>query len=214
MAFFSICHLQSGIFKNMNQLEFEKTIEEFNKKEDARDQLWDRAKVLIEKGFEIEAYILILATWNFAYFRYSMKNFDLHKFHEVILEVNPIFKKFENKQFESIDFTDNVLIADIKFIYDQLKQIAAQTGATKLMALKNSNLFVMWDTEIRRINGINNKGDAEDYVEFLKKMQDDFSSIKWSSRIKPLAKAIDEYNYVIVDKIREKRKIKLKKTLG
>jgi len=40
----------SNTNKFMNQIEFEKTIAEFQKIEDARDQLWDRAKVLIEKG--------------------------------------------------------------------------------------------------------------------------------------------------------------------
>ncbi len=82
----------------MDQSEFEKTIEEFQKIEDARDQLWDRAKVLIEKEFEVEAYILILATWNFAGFRFVIKDFDLREFHEVIKRVNPIFKKLENSQ--------------------------------------------------------------------------------------------------------------------
>ncbi len=135
----------------MDQSEFEKTIEEFQKIEDARDQLWDRAKVLIEKGFEVEAYILILATWNFAGFRFVMKNFDLREFHEVIKQVNPIFKKLENSQFKNTDFTNNIVATDIKYIYDQVKKIAKQTGASKIMALKNSNLFVMWDTEIRKI---------------------------------------------------------------
>ena len=122
----------------MNQIEFEKTIAEFQKIEDARDQLWDRGKVLIEKGFEIEAYILILATWNFARFRYFMKNFDLREFQEVINRVNPIFKKLENTQFENTDFAKNIVATDIKYIYDQLKKIAEQTGASKIMALKNS----------------------------------------------------------------------------
>lgn len=191
----------------MNQTEFEKTIEEFQKIEDARDQLWDRAKILIEKGFEIEAYILILATWNFARFRYFMKNFDLREFHEVIKRVNPIFKKLENAQFENTDFTDNIVAKDIKYIYDQLKQIAEQTGASKIMALKNSNLFVMWDTEIRKIYKIDNKGKADDYIQFLTKMQEYFKDIKWDGKTRPFAKAIDEYNYVIADKNREKRKI-------
>lgn len=191
----------------MNQIGFEKTIEEFQKIEDARDQLWDRAKILIEKGFEVEAYILILATWNFARFRYFMKNFDLREFHEVIKRVNPIFKKLENAQFENTDFTDNIVAKDIKYIYDQLKQIAEQTGASKIMALKNSNLFVMWDTEIRKIYKIDNKGKADDYIQFLTKMQVYFKDIKWDSKTRPFAKAIDEYNYVIADKNREKRKI-------
>jgi len=194
----------------MNQIEFEKTISEFQKIEDARDQLWDRAKVLIEKGFEVEAYILILATWNFARFRYFMKNFDLRKFQEVINRVNPIFKKLENTHFKNIDFTDNAVVIDIKFIYNQLKKIAEQTGASKIMALKNSKLFVMWDTEIRKIYKIDNKGEADDYIQFLIKMQKCFEDIKWSGKTPPLAKAIDEYNYVIADRNRGVRKSKIK----
>jgi len=190
----------------VKQIEFEKTIKKFQKIEDARDQLWDRAKILIKNGFEIEAYILILATWNFARFRYFMKNFDLREFHNVIKKINPIFKKFENKKFKSIDFADNLLISNIKFIYTQLKKIAEQTGASKIMALKNPNLFVMWDTEIRRMYKINNKGEADDYIQFLIKMHDYFKSIKWDSKVKPLAKAIDEYNYVKADGIRKIRK--------
>jgi hypothetical protein len=192
--------------KTIVQAEFENTIKKFEEIEDARDQLWDRAQVLIEKGFEVEAYILILATWNFARFRYFMKSFDLRKFDNVIKNINPIFKNLENKQFESSDFTDNIFISDIKLIYTQLKSIAEQTGATKIMALKNSKLFVMWDTEIRKIYKIDNKGTAYDYIEFLIKMQDYFKNINWDGKVQPLAKAIDEYNYVIVDKIRKKRK--------
>ena len=190
----------------MNQIEFEKTIAEFQKLEDARDQLWDRAKVLIEKGFEVEAYVLILATWNVARFRYFMKNFDLREFQEVINRVNPIFKKLENAQFENTDFADNVVVTDIKYIYDQLKKIAEQTGASKIMALKNSKLFVMWDTEIRKIYKIDNKGEADDYIQFLIKMQECFKDIKWIGKTPPLAKAIDEYNYVTADKNRGKKK--------
>ena len=135
-----------------------------------------------------------------------MKSFDLRKFADVIKNINPIFKKLENKQFESSDFTDNFFISDIKLIYTQLKSIAEQTGATKIMALKNSKLFVMWDTEIRKIYKIDNKGMADDYIDFLIKMQDYFSNINWDGKVQPLAKAIDEYNYVVVDKIRKKRK--------
>ena len=191
----------------MYQLEFEKTIKEFQKIEDARDQLWDRAQALIEKCFEIEAYILILATWNFARFRYFMKNFDLRKFHDVIKKINPIFKKFKNKQFKNVNFADKILISDIKLIYTQLKLIAEQTGASKIMALKNPRLFVMWDTEIRKIYKIDNKGEADDYIKFLIKMQNYFKDINWDGKAQPLAKVIDEYNYVKADRIRKVRKI-------
>jgi len=115
-----------NITKFHKEVGFEKGIEEEIK------------KVLIEKGFEVEAYILILATWNFARFRYFMKNFDLREFQEVINRVNPIFKKLENTQFENTDFANNIVATDIKYIYDQLKKIVEQTGASKIMALKNS----------------------------------------------------------------------------
>ena len=189
-----------------NQIEFEKTVAEFQKIEDARDQLWDRAKVLIDSGFEVEAYILILATWNFAGFRYVMKDFDLREFQKVINLINPIFKKLENTQFENIDFANNSVAPDIKYIYVQLKKIAKQTGASKIMALKNSRLFVMWDTEIRKIYEIDNKSEADDYIQFLSKMQKHIKDIKWTGKPTSFAKAIDEYNYVIADRNRRLRK--------
>lgn len=196
----------------MKQFEFEKIVEEFHRIEDARDQLWDRAKNLTENGFEVEAYILILATWNFARFRYFMKTFDMREFQEIVNRVNPVFKKLEGVRFEKADFTNNEIVKDVKFIYDQLKKIAEQTGASKLMALKNPNLFVMWDTEIRRIYEIDNKGEAEDYIRFLLKMQENFKDIKWDKEKHPLAKAIDEYNYVVAEKNRKRKKSKSQKS--
>lgn len=192
--------------KTIVQEEFENTRKAFEEIKDARDPLWDRAQTLIKKGFEVEAYILILATWNFARFRYVLTSFDLHNFENVIKKINPIFKKLENKRFETSDFTDNSLTSDIKLIYTELKSIAEQTGATKIMALKNSKLFVMWDTEIRKIYKIDNRGTADDYVKFLIKMKDYFKNINWDGQEQSLAKAIDEYNYVVVDKIRKGRK--------
>ena len=64
----------------ISQKEFENTIKEFERIVDVRDQLWDRARKLLENGYEVDAYILILATWNFARFRYFIKIFDLDKF--------------------------------------------------------------------------------------------------------------------------------------
>lgn len=192
----------------MNQKEFENKVKMFEKIEDARDQLWGRALVLIEKGLEMESYILILATWNFARFRYFMKKFDLRNFKEVINNINPIFRRLKNKKFEEVNFNDSSLVKDIKFIYSELKRIAEQTGATKIMALKNSNLFIMWDTEIRRIYKINNKAEPEDYIKFLLMMRKNFEGIKWDDKKTPFAKAIDEYNYVLAEKNREIRKDK------
>lgn len=189
----------------MNQEDFEKTVGQFEEIEDARDQLWERARVLIESDFEVEAYVLILATWNFAHFRYEMKTFDLHKFQEVISKVNPIFERLKDRRFEDNDFETAPLKSDIEFIYDQFKSIAKQTGASKLMALKNPNLFIMWDTEIRKMYRIPGT-EAADYVHFLIKMKEHFKDIVWTGRERSLAKTIDEYNYVKADEIRKRKK--------
>ena len=187
---------------------FSKTISKFQKIEDARDQLWDRARTLIRDGYEVEAYILILATWNFARFRYFMKEFNLDEFRSVIKKINPIFRRLESKSFIDINYKDKSLITDIKYIYESLKDIAEQTGASKIMALKNPKLFIMWDTEIRRIYHIDNIAKPHHYIEFLMKMRDIFGGLEWNETKskKDFAKAIDEYNYVIADNNRRKRK--------
>ena len=116
-------------FKHIDQKKFESTIQKFKKIEDARDDLWDRARKLIDHGFEIEAYILILATWNFARFRYFVKKFKLEKFKSIIHNTNPIFARLKHARFETIDFSDTRLVNDIKTIYSELKKVAEQTGA-------------------------------------------------------------------------------------
>ena len=190
----------------IKQKDFKNAAERFSNLEDSRDQLWGRAQSMIEKGFEVEAYILILATWNFARFRFITKTFKIEKFLEVIQETKPVFEKIKNKRFEELDFRDEATMSGIKFIYTELKKIAEQTGATKIMALKNSNLFVMWDTEIRKMYKIGDSASAEDYIKFLEKMQYLFSDIKIKEKSKSLAKAIDEYNYVLAEERRGKNK--------
>jgi len=186
----------------ISQKEFSRTLRKFPEIEDMRNQLWDRALGFLNTGYEIEAYILILATWNFAGFRFFLKKFNLNKFRKTLKKLNPIFNKLKNKTFESIDVKDPELRKDIKLIYAKLKEIAKQTGATKIMALKNPKLFVMWDTEIRGIYKINNFASPDDYIVFLEKMKEKFKNIKWKSKKKPLAKAIDEYNYVLAERRR------------
>mgnify|MGYP001582532196 FL=1 len=65
-----------------------------------------------------------------------------------------------------------------------------------MMALKRHNLFVMWDTNIRAMYKIDNKADSNDYIKFLNLIKERFKKIKWRNKKQPLAKAIDEYNYV------------------
>src|SRR3989338_8010957 len=74
---------------------------------------------------------------------------------------------------------------DIKFIYNELKNQVEQTGASKIMALKNQNLFIMWDTEIRKIYKIPNQAAAENYIDFLIKMRGSFGDIKLPTKDVP-----------------------------
>ncbi|HIH09100.1 MAG TPA: hypothetical protein HA254_00350 [Candidatus Diapherotrites archaeon] len=168
---------------------------------------------LIEKGFETEAFFLILATWNFATFRYAMKDFDIKGFKQTIEnECNPVFEKLKGQKLETANF--DLLKGDIVSLYNILSAIKGvkYTGASKLMHLKNPNLFVMWDGYIKKRYGFGN-GTAQDYVEFLKKMQSKFGQVNWQGTGRTLAKAIDEYNYTTItlpelEKQRQNRKRK------
>lgn len=177
------------------QKDFENAIKKFHQLED-RDEFWPRARNLLLKGYEVEAYLLILATWNFAGFRYLIRDFDIDEFKATIKKVNPRINKLKNVTFQKADFADKRLVSEIKLTYQKLKDIVKQTGASKMMALKNPHLFVMWDTKIRRMYHINNRARSEDYIKFLTKMKEEFGHIKWTDKRNPLAKAIDEYNYI------------------
>lgn len=180
----------------MTQSEFEEKIIEFQNIEPMRPQLYNMSLELIQSNYEVDAYLLVLSIWNNAYFRYVIKKFDLHRFRETINNINPIFARLNNKyllrtELEEISF-------DIKEIYSQLKPLVKQTGASKIMHFKQPHLFVMWDTEIRSYYHISQKCAADDYLHFLKLMKDTFHHIEWTREDKTLAKAIDEYNYVVV----------------
>jgi len=54
----------------------------------------------------------------------------------------------------------------------------------------NRKLFVMWDDHIRKGYKIRSNN-AENYYEFLCKMQKEFGSVEWNNSLKTLAKAID-----------------------
>lgn len=74
----------------ITQDDFENTIKRLSF-EQTRSQLYEMGLRMIDSDFEIEAYILILATWNFAGFRYVLRKFDLDQFRETIAAVNPVF---------------------------------------------------------------------------------------------------------------------------
>ena len=161
-----------------------------------KDLRWDyypMFRKLMDKECEIEAYMFILATWNFARFRYAMKKFNLDAFVEKVKKLAPLFEKMQQEDFSTMNI--DTYAPDIKAIFKTLAGIGGieSTGAPKLMHLKLPKVFVMWDRYIRNEYGYK-KGDADDYIAFLKKMQKEFSDLEAPDG-RTLAKAIDEHNY-------------------
>jgi len=192
--------------------EFTKATEEFDGIE-KRGSFYNMAIDLINNNFEMEAYFLILATWNFARFRYAVNDFDINGFKEKIKELNPYFNQLKDEDFRTINF--DKYKEDIKKIFVTLSSIKGVefTGASKIMHLKNRSVFVMWDGYIKgektkkyynELKIVKNgdwkikryRNDPEDYFQFLKDMKERFKDINFQSNEKTFAKAIDEFNYV------------------
>ena len=89
----------------------------------------------MKNGFEVEAYLLILATWNFARFRYAVRGFKLSKFQKIIKKLESYFRKLRNEDFRNINF-DNYK-KEIKYIFTTFSKIKGieQTGTSKLIHL-------------------------------------------------------------------------------
>lgn len=193
----------------ITQEEFNQHLMEFDKLE-KRGTFYPMFLNMIEKGFETEAFLFILSTWNFAIFRYAMKEFDLKNFQKTVNELKLYFNKFRDKSIETINFDDYK--KEITHLFDTLSKIKGVqfTGSSKLMHLTIPNVFVMWDGYIRKAWGFK-KGNSEDYFNFLKKMQQEFKDIQKRNE-RTLAKCIDEYNYVkFTLPALEKKRNKIKK---
>jgi hypothetical protein len=198
--------------KMIDQTTFNKAVDEFDKRE-RRTDFFALASNLMKKGFEVEAHALLLATWNFARFRYAVKEFDIEQFRQTLRALNTHFNALKDQAIESVDLNKHK--ANISAIFDALSKIKGIefTGAPKLMHLTNPGLFVMWDDYIRgakpkkyylRLPIFQNGDwlyskypkDAGGYLQFLNDVQQRFGSLRPPSGTKTLAKAIDEFNYV------------------
>ena len=178
----------------ITQQEFELVIAQFESRESARAQLYPMALQLLWSGFEIEAYLLILATWNFAGFRYVMRIFSVQQFRDAIVTTQPYFERLASCSFQATDFDS--ITDDVTAIYDAFKAVAKQTGASKILHFRHPKLFVMWDIDIRKNYGFARRSSAHDYIEFQKRMRAEFGHLEWTREDKTFPKAIDEYNYL------------------
>ena len=86
----------------ISQQDFKKATRQFDKIEQ-RSDFWYRARNLLLAGYEVEAYVLILATWNFAGFRYLVNDFNTNKFEATIKKLNRTFEKLNHQTLQTVD---------------------------------------------------------------------------------------------------------------
>jgi len=192
----------------ITQAEFEKKCAEFEIKEE-RAKFYEMARNQSMLGFKAEACVILMGTWNFAAWRYGVKEFDKNKYDQLMHSLEPIFIELSSERFEAADYVK--LEEKINKIYAPLSKIKGieYTGATKLMLIENPNLFMPWDQYIREYYSF--RKDGKSYSLFMKKMQEEYGSLK-APKGKTLPKAIDEYNYVTISlpamNSKKERKIK------
>lgn len=178
------------------------------KKDEIRNEVHDWVLELYKEGYEYQAIILLLATWNFAYFRYVLTSLNLKEFKRKLRRLKETdFKFFENKAFESIDLNNQRTIESIKNIYTTLSDSGIkQVGATKVMYLLNPKVFVMWDNGIithyhKKFKNDRSVGKldktAEGYVNFMKLMQKLYAKKKFPQPKgeTTIPRAIDLFNW-------------------
>lgn len=192
----------------MKEETLRKACEEY-KRHEGRASYYDVAVEIVDT-YPLQASIIILAVWNVGRFRfYASDSQTLIDLRNAIEKCKPLFDRLERKDFKTIDFDE---VQDIvKEVYATLSEVEVvkYTGASKIMHLLNRDLFIMWDKDTREEYGYY-IADENDYLNFLKAMQEKFENVEWNMPNKTFAKAIDEYNQATIS-IPKKKKRKLKK---
>lgn len=197
--------------------------------DDIRSKMYDRAMALINNNIEmmqksgkidevearIDSYIMILATWNFAYFRYGIHE-KYENFRTTLVELEKYVQQLTHENIRNIDLKDNDTRRLISKSYDLLAKdkLIRYTGAAKILHIRLPNLFIMWDQyiggwgempeEMKRVCGVSegrrkNGKDGDAYVTFLERMKMDFANIRFEGKNgHTFAKAIDEFNFVTI----------------
>lgn len=162
--------------------------------QELRDSFYPMFCKLMDDGYEIEAYLFILESWNSMCFNFNKNKFSLDMFVDTIKRLDPLFRKMNDEDLAKMNIDQYA--RDIKTIFNTLNDIKGiqSTGASKLMHLKLRKVFIMWDRHIRNHYCYRN-GNSDEYVDFLKAMQSRFSDCE-VPKDRTLAKAIDEHNYI------------------
>ena len=168
-------------------------------------QLINNAKSIVgndwyEDNNTVKGVLLLLYTWNFA--AKETKKLNYSNVADLIHNAKDDLTFLEKYSISTADINAWIVI---KRVFDHFRKLFGQTGATKALSLFNPNLFVMWDTAIRKrlrkelIPGIMNGENAEYYVIFLKGIQKIIGEYHIAEKLPQnsvVAKKIDEYHYV------------------
>jgi hypothetical protein len=197
----------------MNKETLEKACKDYSDKE-GRARFYDVA-IKIADAYPLQASIIILAVWNVARFRFiPNKKYGetLDKLKEAIDEGKLKFESLEGKDFRTFNF--NEIGEPVKKIYSKLSEIEGvkHTGASKVMHLLNRDLFLMWDSDMRKEYGYP-KANEDDYLHYLKKMQDKVKNIELTMPNKTLPKIIDEFNFMEItfQRLQERKRKRMQK---
>ncbi len=180
----------------MNEETLRKACEEYKRLE-GRASYYDVA-VEIADTYPLQASVIILAVWNVGRFRfYASDSQTLINLKKAIKKCKLLFDRLKGKDFRTVDFDE--IQGTVKEIYVTLSEVESvkYTGASKIMHLLDRDLFVMWDKDTREKYGYY-IADEDDYLNFLKEMQEKFRNVVWNMPNKTFAKAIDEYNQVTI----------------
>jgi hypothetical protein len=196
----------------MTQGEFAKAVRAFDDGEPMRAQLYSRALNLIRAGFRLEAHLLILATWNFARFRYVTRDFDLRGYENTLADLDELLRPLDSYDFLATNLNEHR--TRIVQAFDLLSSIEGirYTGAAKILHLLHPRFFVMWDRFIsghypkhryRSLDIVQSgfwpyrrfRSSGDGYYEFLEFCQMRFRGLVSPDSRKTLAKCIDEFNF-------------------
>ena len=149
----------------------------------------------------VKGILLLLFTWNFV--ALETKALTYLKIRQALAASDEALNRLEGVKIE--DDISPAQWEDISHAFSAFKAVMGQTGASKALSLMNPELFVMWDTKIRRrlkrclIPDIFNGEEDEYYVTFLKGVKTLITRYDLRRKIPlgtSLAKKIDEFNYV------------------
>lgn len=119
------------------------------------------------------------------------------------------FAEIRNKRFLTVDFNDERILNAVKTIYSKLDHLSCfggQTTISKVLHLLNPEIFVMWDSTIRKMYKPHNsriRENSEGYLEFLKETQGEFLEAL-NDRARLTGKTLDEVEEQIRDRYRGK----------